>query len=163
MVTWLRPPTKRLRAEIIARYLHESRITGAVVFSCGNASAALKATVPYVIAVAPGGDLLAARWWSPAEIHRAWPHLFDATSGHLPMPIMVQLSHALRGYLGDLDQVAYRVPTGSGETVMALRWAYPGVLFTAVFDDTNPATTYEKQAPLMDLVAATGPVLYTGM
>jgi hypothetical protein len=155
----LAPPTKTIRARLVADEVEDAGWRGVVCFSCGNASRALKEAVPYVVAVAPGGDLVAARWWTPAEVHRAWPDLLDATSGHLPAHLMIELSTALRDHVGQLREPAYRVPTGSGETIVCLRMAYPGTTFVAVYDDNDPATLYDYRAPLVALVKATGPVL----
>lgn len=146
-------PAKAIRARVIAAYARAAGYRGVVVFSCGNASRALKATGIYTVEVAPGGDLVAGRWWQPAEIHRAWPDLLDATSGHLPAPLMMDLARAYRGYLGDLPQKAYEVPTGSGETILCLSWAYPDVAFMPVYSD-DPATMYDSDAPLNSAVAA---------
>ena len=160
-MNWLRPPAKTLRSKIIAAYVQRGGYRGAVIFSCGNAASALKAELPDVLAIAPGYDLRAERWWTPDEIARVWPDRFDATSGHLPLHLMVQLSEVLADVLGPLTAGTYYVPTGSGETVLCLRWAYPATQFVAVYDDRNPATAFDKQAPLAWLVAHTGPVMHT--
>jgi len=155
------PLAKALRADLIAGYVRQAGLPGVVCFSCGNASAALRRVGLYVVDVSPSGDVEARRWWQPAEIARAWPHLFDATSGHLPLPLMAQLAAALRAAMGPLEPGPHDVPTGSGETILCLRWAYPGVAFRAVYGGTR-ATRYEAQAPLVQLVAAGGDVVHLG-
>ena len=149
----LRFPHKQLRAQVIADYLRECGRyeAGVVCFTCGNAAAALRAAGLYVVEVGPRGGLQAGRWWQPAQIARAWPTLFDATSGHLPLHLMAQVGAAYRGHLGPLA-AAVEVPSGSGEGAVCLAMAYPATAFTAVFDDGEPATTYSDGAPLLPLV-----------
>lgn len=145
-------PAKRIRAVEVARYVRAAGYPGVVCFSCGNASQALKDQGLDVVDVSPRGVLMPLRWWRPEEIRRCWPHLFDATSGHLPAHLMVTIGHAFRDHLGALPLAAYDVPTGSGETIVCLRWAYPGIKFTPVRDG-GPATEYHPGAPLNDAVA----------
>jgi len=103
--------------------------------------------------VSPTGDLIPVHWWTPAEIRRAWPDLFDATSGHLPMPLMVAFAIALKDELGELPPAdVYQVPTGSGETITALRWAYSNKEFQPLYGE-SVATAFEKKAPLNMVVA----------
>ncbi|HEY0837212.1 MAG TPA: hypothetical protein VGE72_25090 [Azospirillum sp.] len=147
------PQRKALRAAVIARHVAGAGYAGVVCFSCGNASRALKAAGLYVVEVAPGGDLAPGRWWGADEIRRAWPHLLDATSGHLGAPLMAQIAAALRAHLGRLEPGAYAVPTGSGETLVCLAMAYPACRFRPLYGDT-PGTRYEAAAPLNPLVAA---------
>lgn len=149
------PERKRIRAALIADYVRAAGYPGVVCFSCGNASAALKGTGLFVVDVSPGGDLRAERWWSPEDIHRVWPSLLDATSGHLTAPLMARLSDALKAHIGPLSaRSIVDVPTGSGETIACLRWAYPAVTFRAVFDGTTPGTIYEPEAPLVAVAIA---------
>ena len=148
----IRVPAKQVRAEEIACYVTEAGYRGVVCFSCGNASRALREIGLYVVDVSPSGDLEARRWWTPAEIHKAWPDLFDATSGHLPGTIMVRLAARYRTILGELqDGVEYDVPTGSGETIACLRWAYPRVSFHPRYGGAA-SIRYEPQAPLTAMV-----------
>jgi len=124
---------------------------GCVCFSCGNASEALKKQGLYVFDVAPQGSLNANKWWTPEEIHKAWPDLFDATSGHLPIHLMNEIAAAFKTFLGNLPEHCYSVPTGSGETIICLKLVYPDIEFIPVYD-LDPATKYEPDAPLNDLV-----------
>lgn len=142
------PQRKIVRALLIKWHVETAGYRGCVCFSCGHASSALREAGLYVVDVSPTGDLLANRWWTPEEIHRAWPDLFDATSGHLPAYLMVRLAAAYRNILGTLTLPRYRVPTGSGETLLCLRWAYPKTEFVPVFD-CGPGTTREPGAPLL--------------
>jgi len=154
------PKRKTIRAAVIERYVRAAGYTGVVCFTCGNAAEALRALGLDVIEVGPNGGLEARRWWKPAEIYHAWPTRFDATSGHLPLPLMLQVASALQVHIGPLQPCRpYYVPTGSGETVMCLHWAYPECLFVAGYDDTCKYTTYCKEAPLNSLVEASGVVV----
>ena len=147
------PNRKIIRAKVIKGYVVAAGYDGVVVFSCGNAARALKDEGLFVVEVSPGGELSAGKWWQPAEIRRVWPDLFDATSGHLPMPLMIDIAKALKGDIGSLSG-SYSVPTGSGETITCLRWAYPDVSFTPVYN-IGEGTKYENEAPLNYIVNRT--------
>lgn len=146
---------KKLRSVIIAEHVEQSSYDGIVIFSCGNASAELKKkTSKLVIDISPQGDLApTAKWWTPAEIHRAWPGFFDATSGHLPGFLMAQIAMTIR----DLPSIwleqeisereIYEVPTGSGETIICLRWAFPKYTFIPVYN-INKGSIFDERAPL---------------
>ncbi len=158
------PPTlvlaerKEIRAAVIAAYLIAAGPRPVVCFTCGPAARALAAQGLDVLAIGPGQQLTPAGWWTHAAIARTWPDRFDATSGHLPLPLMLDFARALARALGTLPGPAYRVPTGSGETILALRWAYPQLTFHAAYGDT-PATRRDAANPLNALVAATGPIV----
>jgi hypothetical protein len=141
-------PNKKIRAQVIARYVSAAGYRGVVAFSCGNATRELKAAGLWVLDISPDGDLSPSRkWWTPAEIHAAFPDLLDATSGHLPAPLMAEIAKAFRLHLGNLADAVYEVPTGSGETITCLRWAYPETIFMPV-RNINEATAYNSAAPL---------------
>lgn len=146
-------PAKKIRAEVIRAYVERAGYRGVVCFSCGNATRALRDAGLYVVDVAPGGSLQAGRWWDAAEIRRAWPDLLDATSGHLPAPLLREIAAAFKAHLGDLRGYYHEIPTGSGETLVCLAMAYPGHKFRPVYGQSD-ATQYEPQAPLNDLVLA---------
>jgi hypothetical protein len=150
---------KALRAKHIWNHCAIAGIRGAVVFSCGNAANALKIYQGpsfHVITVAPGGDLMPGRWWRQEEIAKAWPQYFDATPGHLPPQLMASIAAELRRTLNARIKPGrtYNVPSGSGETLVAIAQAFPEAGFVAQYNDTNPATTYRQDAPLNRLVAA---------
>ena len=148
----LRCNEKHVRAEIIKRYMEQAGYSGAVCFTCGNAARALRSVGVEVLEVGPCGPLAPQGWWSPAAIRRAWPHLFDATSGHLPAPLMVDVARALREAVGALPETeVISVPTGSGETLACLQWAYPHCQFKPVADGT-PATERHPGASLLALL-----------
>lgn len=135
---------------MINLYCKRAGYRGVVCFSCGNASAELKKVID-TIDVSVTGDLTANKWWDSAEIHRIWPHRFDATSGHLPAPLLDGLALAYRQEIGELTEKEYNVPTGSGETIICLALAYPDIKFNAIYD-VGPGTEYNEQAPLNGLV-----------
>lgn len=141
---------KIIRANVIAQYIKEAGYRGVVCFSCGNAARALRAAGLMVVEVSPEGPLCPGKWWNPAEIHLVWPDLFDATSGHLPIPLMLKVARALRDHLGELQEATYQVPTGSGETIVCLQWAYPDKRFVPLYG-LGPETRYNNEAPLNDL------------
>jgi hypothetical protein len=152
----LRFPNKKLRAKVIADYVRHAGYRGVVVFTCGNAAAALRESGLEVVEIGPRGDLKTEKWWNPSEIHRLHPDLFDATSGHLPACLMVEIGRAFREHLGDLPAGCYAVPTGSGETIMCLRAAYPdpAINFCAMYDNARPETERDPQNPLNKFVDA---------
>ncbi len=147
-------PRKEIRADLIAHHVRLAGYKGAVCFSCGNASAALVKTGIYVVDVSPTGALEAKRWWQPWEVARAWPELFDATSGHLPLWLMVKIADAFKEHIGELKPGAtHQVGTGSGESFVCLQIAYPEVHFEPVYGLTR-GTQYDKFAPLNPVVNA---------
>jgi len=146
----LRFPNKKLRTQVIKEYVAAAGYRGVVCFSCGNASTALKEAGLYVVDVSPRGELEARVWWTPEAIHRAWPDLFDATSGHLPLPLMIRIAGAFKDYLGP-QPYSLNIPTGSGETILALSLAYPGLQFVSVYN-LDDATKYQPEAPLNNIV-----------
>ena len=125
--------------------------TRAVCFSCGNAARELQKAGVDVLHIGPHGDLIPNKWYTQAEIKRDFPQYFDATSGHLPMELMLEIAKRFRAYLQySLDDTVY-VPTGSGETLVCLKLAYPDREFIAVYD-LDEATEYSIHAPLNTLV-----------
>lgn len=60
---------------------------------------------------------------------------------------MMRIADAYRRELGELHAQRYLVPTGSGECIVCLRWAYPDKLFTPVVDGTS-ATGRDPRTPL---------------
>ena len=150
-VEWLIFENKRIRAEVIRRYLSGRHNKKVVCFSCGNASRELTAAGLEVIDVSPSGVLTANRWLTQQEISEMFPQCFDATSGHLPFELMLKIAEAFKQTLGVLKGRRYLVPTGSGETIVCLKLAYPDTEFVAVYNMGKP-TEYCKDAPLNKLV-----------
>lgn len=166
----LRFPAKRLRAKPIAMYIRKAGYPGVVTFTCGHAADALReALLPlgfHVLEVGACGVLQTDTWWTPAEIHAGFPHLFDATSGHLPVPLMYEIAQEFRTYFGNIgghltDNKQYVVPSGSGETILCLRMAYPHAAFMAAYDNAKPETTRDIENVAMNaLIDATFPVQF---
>lgn len=150
--SFLRFPHKQIRSRVIADYVGAAGYRGVVVFSCGNSAAALREQGLDVLEIGPRGDLQTNKWWTPAAIHRTWPDLFDATSGHLHTPLMGDIAKAFRAHLGELSATRYIVPSGSGETICCLRIAYPLPDFEAWYDDSKPETQRHPNAPLNPFV-----------
>ena len=155
----LRFPNKYLRSLAIAKYLRAAGYTGAVVFTCGNAADALRQRFVSsdnftIVEVGPRGTLKTDKWWTPAEIHSTWPALFDATSGHLTLPLMLQVAVEFKRFLLDKIEIGkqYYVPTGSGESIVCLHVAFPNTAFCAVYDNSEPSTTRDPEAPLNKFV-----------
>lgn len=155
----LRFPHKQIRAEAIRDYMR-GRYDKAVCFSCGNAAKALEAAGVETLHIGEHGDLAPRRWFTQAEIHDMFPDYFDATSGHLPMELMRDISRKFAEYLGDLPELVY-VPTGSGETLICLKMAYPKHKFVAVYN-LDAATEYSDGAPLNELVKAVSEYAVSG-
>lgn len=150
----LRFDNKGIRARVIAKHLREAGKfdNGVVCLTCGNAANALRNEGLQVVELGAQGALKPNRWLAPAEVARAFPTHFDATSGHLPVYLMAEIGKAYKKELGALPYMA-AVPSGSGETVVCLALAYPGNKFVAVYDNEDPACVYNDQAPLNGLVA----------
>lgn len=147
---------KKLRAIEISRYMYDNGFASCVCFSCGTATRALKETGLNCISIAPDGDLLALRWWKQAEIRKAFPTMFDATSGHLPIELMVEIAKLFRVKFCDLFEQGneYVIPTGSGETILCLKMAFPAIRFIAQWNNNDPSCELCEDAPLVSLVKA---------
>lgn len=146
----LRFEHKKIRANVIKEYLKDKNYKGVVCFSCGNASRELKNVGLNVIDISPSGDLIANRWFTPYEIKNIFNNYFDATSGHLPIHLMELIGKAYKEHLGELPDINY-IPSGSGETIVCLKLAYPDKEFIAVYNLDN-ATEYNENAELNNLV-----------
>lgn len=163
---------KNVRGKVIARHVRNAGYPGVVVLSCGNAAYWLRlhmqgggvaeryipGCIPPVVEIGHNGPLTVQQWLTPAEVHSFFPTYFDATSGHLPFPLMLEIGNELKELFPTLDDtVVYKVPTGSGETILCLRLAFPNIQFIAQYDNTERATTYDKDNPLNAAVAALFP------
>ena len=123
---------------------------GVVCFSCGNATRELKNIGLNVIDISPQGDLIPNKWYKPSEVAEVFTNYFDATSGHLSMEIMQMIGDEFKKALGNIPQTNY-VATGSGETLVCLKLAYPSKDFIAVYN-IDKATEYNENATLNNLV-----------
>ena len=142
----LKIDNKRIRSEVIKKYLNNKNYKGVVCFSCGNATRELKKVGLNVIDISPKGDLIPNRWYKPSEVTETFVSYFDATSGHLSIELMQLIGEAFKKELGDIPNTNY-VATGSGETITCLKLAYPDKDFIAVYN-LNDATKYEDEATL---------------
>lgn len=149
-------PHKQIRSFVIREYMSECGTSRAVCFTCGNAGRELRDAGVDVLIIGNGGELLPNKWFTQADIRRYFPDYFDATSGHLDMTLMKRIGRAYRDYLGELpDEVT--IPSGSGETAVCLKLAYPNVKITALYDidedGLREATEYSPDAPLNGIVS----------
>lgn len=147
-------PRKRLRSEAVSDYCRRAQIRRVVLISCGNASNALReheSDLLTVTAIAPrDAPFQPGRWLYPSDIARAFPGQLDATPGHLPFPLMLEIADLYKRYLewnGFNEEVEYTVPTGSGETVCCLALAFPHTPFVADYT-RGDGTGYDPDAPL---------------
>lgn len=148
-------PQKAYRAGVIAAWMERAGYQDAVCFTCGRAAHELRNAGVNVLEVGPRGGLAALRWWTPAEIHRAWPGYFDATPGHLPMHLMVETARIIRRGEPEPTPGEYVVPSGSGETIMCLKIAWPTLHLSPAFEvpGLEAETRYEPEAPLVEAIA----------
>lgn len=148
---------KELRAKVVSKHVQEVGYPGVVCFSCGNAANFLRCEGLDVLEIGPRGDLLPGKWWSVSDIAMHFGHLFDATSGHLPVELMNRVALLLRDKVlseyGPLKKgTNYVIPSGSGETLVCMCLAFPGIRFIAEYDNSKMQTTYSENAPLNGLV-----------
>lgn len=143
---------KAARATAIREYMAQAGYARAVCFSCGNAYSALLEEGVDVLGVAPNGDFMACRWFRPSEIRRIFPDYFDATSGHLPMELIYTIASALKSKITLNSGGQYEVLSGSGETALCLKIAFPGAHIVPVFDNSNPATEWNAENLLNPLL-----------
>lgn len=159
-INLLRFPHKQIRAQVIKEYIAD-RHDKAVCFSCGNAAVQLERAGVKTLHIGAQGALSPRKWFTQAEIHDTFPNHFDATSGHLPTELMVLLADAYKKHLRQLPKVVY-VPTGSGETLVCLKLAFPDTDFIAVYN-LDDATEYNAECPLNPFVRAMAKsIIYSG-
>jgi hypothetical protein len=144
---------KRLRAEFLAQHCVRSGFTGIACLTCGTTGIAL-------IHACQKHDLECRvfsnpkRWWSNEEfIKHNGTQFFDATSGHIQLLLMCKLGLIYRGLLGDIEDSSITVPSGSGETALSLKFAYPDKIIIAEYGNTKE-TKKEPYAPLNEIVRA---------
>ena len=146
-------PHKLIRSKIIKNYI-KGNYDKTVCFSCGNAGRALEELNLDVLHIGEEGTLTPNKWFSMKEINHQFHEYFDATSGHLNIELMQLISKEYLKYFGENkfkpNEEVY-VPTGSGETLVCLKMAYPKTRFIAVYN-LGKETEYNPQAPLNKLV-----------
>jgi len=139
---------KQIRAEVIKDYLAAKGTKRCVCFTSGNSAKYLRLQGLKVIGVGDSQELQTKKWWEFNEI--AALGLFDATSGHLPWPLMLEISKRLKDQIKELPKRLV-LPTGSGETLVCLKVAFPLTKFYSKYN-LNPATEWSANAPLNKLV-----------
>lgn len=142
---------KSVRAKVIRDHLDLLRTKRCVCFSSGNSAMELLKVGLDVIYVGEKSWTLAPKnWFSYSAIAQIFG-VFDATSGHLPWPLMHEIAMRMRAeqpvYKGPID-----IPTGSGETIVCLFLAYPDHIFRAE-RGASPEVRYNENAPLNGLVS----------
>ena len=147
---------KQERSCVIRRYLDQLKTDRCICFTSGNSAKFLRELNVDVISVGDNEGLIANRWFDVFEIAKF--NLFDATSGHLPITLMVGIATMLRinpqlSFL-ETHQDAIELPSGSGETLVCLKMAFPHLKIIAKYNcKENPkATAYNKEAPLNKIV-----------
>lgn len=168
----LRFPNKVLRTGPIVQHVLNGGYPGAFIFTCGNAGKplekALKAVGKRYWEFGVNGNMTPNRWHTPDEIHALAPDMFDATSGHLAVPLLYRIAREFYDYFGQpvngghlKDDVNYIVPSGSGETILCLRMVYPHARLLAAYDNTKPETTRDTENVAMNaLIDALFPVQF---
>lgn len=145
----LKFPHKQIRSKVIQEYI-EGTYDRVLCFSCGNAGRALEELNLEVLHIGEEGILNPNKWFTLKEINHRFNNYFDATSGHLNIELMQMIGEEFKKYLGELPQTNY-IPTGSGETLVCLKLAYPNKDFIAVYN-LGKETEYNENAPLNKLV-----------
>ena len=140
---------KVARSNVIKAYLKSIGTNKCVCFSCGNAVEHLRKVGINVIGVGEKSDLIPAKWFTFNKIANTF-NLFDATCGHLPVPLMVEISKILKKEIKTMPK-SIELPTGSGETLVCLKMAFPNTTIIPVYN-TSKGTEYNENAPLNSLV-----------
>ena len=146
---------KQVRAEVIRAHIEAMGNPPVVCLTCGNAAEALRCAGLRVVELGPRGWLLPQRWLSATDVASLFPGHFDATSGHLSMPLMLEIARQLAIRL-PVWELPLHVPAGSGETYVCLRLAFP---HSRIFPEygTDGPLAYHPEAPLNALVKALTP------
>jgi hypothetical protein len=161
---------KTLRAEIINDYLTSQRTRRCVCFSCGNSARLLRDTGLDVVYIGEKGILKPNKWFSKQEIQSTFNGLFDATSGNLNEHLMEKVAVELKRVLSDSSEIErfcylfkenhffdedtirrfnpqqgeYLIPTGSGETILCLKYAFPQLTFIPIRIRGNLNTEFHE-------------------
>lgn len=139
-----------------SRYLKESGVLKAVCCTCGNTARYLRDEGVVVVEIGNAGQFTPNWWQSFSDMRKAFPKHFDATSGHLPMHMMHEISELIRleyknTFEYDFKDFVVDLPTGSGETLVILKLAFPLYDFNAHYN-LGKETEYSEHAPLNNLV-----------
>lgn len=149
------------RAAVIQRYLADIGRSRVVVCTCGNAARKLRKCKLDVLEVGPQGQLSANSWLKPEFLAQTFPDRFDATSGHLPLFLMLRIASMMRAKCPDGVEIeaangVIHVPSGSGESAVITAMAFPGARVVAVFNSSKHDTLYEVGNVLYRMFPALG-------
>ena len=145
---------KLIRSKVIKAYLGNDKC---FCFSCGNATKALQNAGVNVIAVSPKDAINATRYVSPLEATKLF-NCFDATPGNLPIYMIKDIAAEIKKVLPRKiieSSAPIYIPTGSGETLLAMSFIFPISRLRAVVDieDTNsPIFFSEEYSPLFHFI-----------
>jgi len=145
---------KKIRAFIIKSHLDKLGLDTCVCFTSGNATRFLRRAGLKVVSIGNKEDLSSNKWFSYTDIQKSFNGLFDATSGHLPLPFLNEISSRLKKeYAGffNKDKI-YPIKIGSGETILCLKLAFPEISFEPIRIKGYAPTKFDKEAPLNDLI-----------
>jgi len=157
---------KLVRSEIIIDYVLNAEIKKIVIFSCGNAAEFLSEKIEEkdlkinLLRIMPNeGDLKSQRWFRKEEIKKWFPDSFDATSGHLSLILMIRIAKILANedsliniFKSNLNG-EFEIPTGSGETIICMKMAFPNLKFIPLYNlEGENGTKYDEENPLNWLV-----------
>jgi len=147
---------KEVRAKVIKEHLNQLGKNICVCFTCGNATKALRQAGLEVISVGESEEFTPNKWFSYTEIQKSFNGLFDATSGHLPLPLMNEIALKLKSELRYhfKPNKSYEIKVGSGETISCLKMAFPYISFNPIRLKAHKPTTFNKEAPGNSLIYA---------
>ena len=156
-------PAKFILSREILRYIGDKKV---VCFTCGNASKELRLLGVDVLEIGVNGAFIPNHWYTQQEIADIFPTYFDATSGHLPMDLMLNIAESYRHELFDVvkEDEEYDVHCGSGETLICLKLAFPNAKFNALYNvpDLLAETEYNQHAPLNKIVKLLANKIFIG-
>lgn len=141
---------KIVRTNVILDCVRSHKISESIVlFSSGNAYKCLHDLHTNTM------RLESDDWVSQEYIRNTFPNSFDATSGHLSIELMNQIAKSLHDKYKDVldENKTYGIMSGSGETLVCMKLAFPQVKFVAIYDDNSEHTSYSEFAPLNKLVS----------
>lgn len=147
---------KKIRAHVIKEYVQAIGIRKVLCFTCGATGEelrdALADTDITLLTIGPNEETQAEYWYTPADIAIRFPGYFNATSGDLPMHLMVEIARRLRIVCG--PQLPERnIKLGSGETALVLALAYPRyVQSIKPYRDGSEACAYDEGATLNAII-----------
>lgn len=153
MILYINKIIKDIRAKVIKKHLDAIGTNKCICFTCGNATISLRSHGINVISIGDNEELKTNKWWTYSEIQKYFG-LFDATSGHLPLPLIndisIQVRDKLNSMIKDIDEII-DIPTGSGESLLIMCMAFPKKRFRSIRLN-NKETVYNIDAPLNHLV-----------